>query len=272
MCSEARLAQLISWGSTITVEVESPLILGRIRMHPITLRIIVRLTVFLKFLPTPFKYWSPIRSLTPFQLYVASGGDEYYWDQVPESPEAGVAIVLGGFRGSSSIRLATKGYQVIAFEPMPGFAQVIRHRAELKKLNIKVIEAAVSDSDGFFTLEEDGERTAGADADKAQGAVVVAKKIDIAAWVKELNTEINILEINIEGSEYDVLKRLLQSEEINRVERLNIQFHEISDNSKDAVEDIRKSLAKTHNLLWSFDWIWEAWEIKPELGKSGHLN
>ena len=241
-------------------------------MHPLTLRIIVRLTIFLKFFPTPFKHWSPNRSLTPFQLYMASGGDEYYWDQVQESPEGGVAIVLGGFRGSSSIRFAAKGFQVIAFEPVPGFANEIRHNAERKKLNITVIEAAVSDSDGLFSLEEDGERTARADTDKAQGEVVVAKKIDFASWVRELDTEITILEVNIEGSEYDVLRRLLQSEEIKRIERLNIQFHEISINSKDVVEDIRKSLGKTHNLLWSFDWIWEAWEIKPNLGRPGRLN
>jgi hypothetical protein len=100
--------------------------------------------------------------------------------------------------------------------------------------------------------------------------VVVVKKVDVAEWVKDLGREIDILEINIEGSEYDVLKRLLQSQEIQKIRRLNIQFHEIFAHSRDLTQDIRKALLKTHNLLWSFDWIWEAWEIKPELVISGH--
>ena len=233
-------------------------------MHPFALRVIVRLTVFLKFFPTPFKTWNPIRSLTPFHLYTATGGEEFYWEQVRESPEGGVAVVLGGFRGLSSFRFAAKGYKVISFEPIPSFAREIRHQAELKNSDIQVVEAAASDSDGFLSLEENGESTSRAHPGMVNGEVVAAKKIDFGEWLRELNSVINILEINIEGSEYEVLTRLIQSKEITKVDRINIQFHNISDRSEGVAEDIRTSLRKTHNLLWSFEWIWEAWEKKPE--------
>lgn len=237
-------------------------------MNPIVLRVIVRVTVFLKFFPTPFKHWRPIHRLTPFQLYVASGGDDFYWDQVPESHQGELAVVLGGFKGQSSLEFATRGYNVMAFEPMPSFAKEIRSLAERRQLAIEVIEAAASDSDGELRLEENGERTAREKAGANAKNSVAVKKLDFVHWIKNLESEIAILEINIEGSEFEVLPNLLRSGEIHRIKRLNIQFHKISSDSIELQEGIRESLGITHTLMWSFDWLWEAWEIKPEFDKA----
>lgn len=190
------------------------------------------------------------------------------WDQVQQSPPAGLAVVLGGFKGLSSRAFEAKGYRVVSFEPVPSFAEEIRNLAKRESLDIEVIEAAASDSEGELALEEKGEQTSQLDSSSSVKGAVVVQKVDFANWVRGCGLEIDILEMNIEGSEFDVLPRLLESEEIKSIVRLNIQFHKVSSDSQFLQQAIREALAKTHNLLWSFDWLWEAWERKPELGKS----
>ena len=50
--------------------------------------------------------------------------------------------------------------------------------------------------------------------------------MDIVEFVdSEKITEIDLLKINIEGGEYDVIPRLLDTKMINKIKYIQIQFH-----------------------------------------------
>lgn len=74
--------------------------------------------------------------------------------------------------------------------------------------------------------------------------------------------EIALLKLNIEGSEYGVLERLLSSPWALRVRRFLIQFHNLGERPSARRDAIRGVLKETHRELWCDPWKWEAWERK----------
>jgi len=85
---------------------------------------------------------------------------------------------------------------------------------------------------------------------------------DIVEFIQqEKINHIHLLKINIEGGEYDVLPRLIESNMIGRVANLQIQFHDFIPNAINMRNNISKELYKTHRRTWNMDFIWENWEI-----------
>lgn len=74
---------------------------------------------------------------------------------------------------------------------------------------------------------------------------------------------IDLLQINIEGGEYDILENWLESGIINKIKILQIQFHNFPDieNHIHRRKNIQKELQKNgYKLKYCFQWVWEAWE------------
>lgn len=72
--------------------------------------------------------------------------------------------------------------------------------------------------------------------------------------------KINLLKLNIEGSEYDLLDSLFQiNHYINIIEVLLIQFHDFIPNAVQRREIIQKKLYVTHHKVFDYPFIWEKW-------------
>lgn len=73
---------------------------------------------------------------------------------------------------------------------------------------------------------------------------------------------INLLKLNIEGSEYELLESLLHENlYINRIEVLLIQFHDFVPNAVKRREDIQAKLSETHRKVFEYPFIWEKWVL-----------
>ena len=72
---------------------------------------------------------------------------------------------------------------------------------------------------------------------------------------------IDLIKINIEGSEYDLLDHLIETGLHTIVKNFQIQFHNIAPDSKDRMENIQEKLRKTHRQTYSYEWLWENWTI-----------
>lgn len=83
--------------------------------------------------------------------------------------------------------------------------------------------------------------------------------LDIAKYIDE---EIAICKINIEGSEYELIKYMLSTGKIGNIKNLQIQFHVVDglDWEKE-YENIKKELEKTHVLTWQYPFCWENWRL-----------
>lgn len=84
---------------------------------------------------------------------------------------------------------------------------------------------------------------------------------DVAAVLDELQVDrIAVMKLNIEGGEYEVLGRLVESGWLNRIDALLIQFHEWIPGSHRARRRIRRALRTTHGETWCFPWVFERWD------------
>ena len=72
--------------------------------------------------------------------------------------------------------------------------------------------------------------------------------------------EIDLLYMNIEGSEYQLLNHIIETGLIQNVKHLQVQFHNYILNSKLERKKIRKKLKKTHYCVFNFPFIWERWD------------
>ena len=71
--------------------------------------------------------------------------------------------------------------------------------------------------------------------------------------------KIDIMKINIEGSEYDLLEAI-SDDNINKVNNFQIQFHKIGNDYESRRNDIRKRLSKTHSITFDYKFVWENWK------------
>jgi FkbM family methyltransferase len=85
--------------------------------------------------------------------------------------------------------------------------------------------------------------------------------------VKEVFNELGLLEVallkvNIEGGEYDFLSRLIACGLHTRCDCVRVQFHEWYTGSHRLRKRIVTELARTHDLEWSYPFVWESWRRK----------
>lgn len=71
--------------------------------------------------------------------------------------------------------------------------------------------------------------------------------------------EVQVCKINIEGGEYALLDSLIDSGDIRLMHNVVVQFHDLVPDSRKRYAQIRAALLKTHDLLWEWPFIWEAY-------------
>ena len=76
-------------------------------------------------------------------------------------------------------------------------------------------------------------------------------------------TKIDLIQINIEGFEYDILENWIDSGLINKIRTLQIQFHPFEGINDPAgrrkkIQDNLENLG--YKIKYKYDWVWECWE------------
>ena len=171
---------------------------------------------------------------------------------------------LGGYKGDYTDDLLKNNPDVISyiFEPVKEYADNINKRFE-NNSNITVYSFGLSDSNQEININVKGESSSFI-RDISPDVKENSKVKDIHEFLLENNIkEIGLMKINIEGSEYPLLERMIDTKDICKIKRLLVQFHYIDKNSYERMNKIWKELEKTHNLIWYFrPYVWEYWELK----------
>jgi len=88
---------------------------------------------------------------------------------------------------------------------------------------------------------------------------------DVCEVIDELKIKsIDLMKINIEGSEYSLLKRLVESGAAKKCKLIQIQYHEWIPGAHRMREEINRELALTHELEWTYGFVWEKWKRKAD--------
>ena len=92
---------------------------------------------------------------------------------------------------------------------------------------------------------------------------VIVKMKSFEKFINENSIEsIDLVFMNIEGSEYKLLNQIIDSGYVKSIKYLQIQFHNFVDNAHQLRKEIRKNLKLTHKCIFNYPFIWESWELK----------
>jgi FkbM family methyltransferase len=165
-----------------------------------------------------------------------------------------VIVDAGGYVGEwSQLMLDRYGCSITIYEPQEKYARVCQERFRDDR-RVKVRREALLDRVGRTSI---GEGIGGASGAGEE----TCKTVDVAT---ALPKKVDLLKLNIEGAEYPVLRRLIDSSRIRDINYLQIQFHDLI-GEPDCAQQRRaliRSLRKTHRLQWRVPWVWESWERK----------
>lgn len=204
--------------------------------------------------------------LAPIQEFALDGYDSLLYKDLNLDCE-GVIVVLGGFLGDSSEMYArSTGCEIHIFEPVAEFFNTLEARfVSYQKIHLH--NFAVSGATTAIELSINGERSG---VFEPGGDKIRVASRDIFDIVTELKS-IELIELNIEGGEYEILERLLDTERVAQIKILQIQFHNLSGAHDFKRAKIRLELSKTHEQVFNYDWVWERWirkHVQPSMDTS----
>lgn len=148
-----------------------------------------------------------------------------------------VTIDCGANVGDVTAVMAERGATVFAFEPNPHAFELLEKRFE-ENPKVVCIQKGVSNRDD--TLKLYMHRKAGQDqVGRSTGSSLLESKsnvnandwievevISLSKFIKELNTPIALVKMDIEGAEFDVLEDLVANEVFSSVGELFVETHE----------------------------------------------
>ena len=168
-----------------------------------------------------------------------------------------VVFDCGGYEGDWADAIHTRyGCKVFVFEPVAAFLSDIQRRFA-DKPSIR------SFGYGLHSRNEHAKIFLSPNASSTFGQESATESIelrDVAEVLPALQVDyIGLFKINIEGGEYELLERLLDTGLTRSVDHLQVQFHRFVPNATARRERIRARLRETHTLRYEYDFVWESW-------------
>lgn len=173
----------------------------------------------------------------------------------------GLIIDAGGYKGEWSAGMISRyGCRSQVFEPVPEFFEHCQTYFSNNTL-VHVHKAALGGSDRktTFNLLDNGTSEYRGDNNARH---VESDVIDIARIFVETGTRVGCFKLNIEGGEYEVLERMLETNNIALCDSFLIQFHRQPDGYESRYKNIVAALKNTHTQSWCYEMIWEKWVRK----------
>jgi hypothetical protein len=86
---------------------------------------------------------------------------------------------------------------------------------------------------------------------------------DFLAFVEEQQiSRIDLIKINIEGSEFDLFEYLLSHQFLSRITGILVQFHNFAPQSESRMQAIKSGLRTTHECVFEYKFVWEYWKLR----------
>lgn len=174
--------------------------------------------------------------------------------------EESIVIDLGGYKGQwASDIYARYNCNIYIFEPVNIFYEKIKKRfCENNKINVFCLALAANKRFETISINADASSMFGKDISHKETINVE----DVASFFQSHQiTSVDLIKINIEGGEFELLPRLIESGIIKNIKNIQIQFHNIDSASESNMVAICSELSKTHQLTYKFKFIWENWEL-----------
>ncbi|HAT84613.1 MAG TPA: FkbM family methyltransferase [Rhizobiales bacterium] len=178
--------------------------------------------------------------------------------------QSSVVFDVGGYHGDFAAQIQDKfGCKVFIFEPSQAFFTRCQDRfADNTMVHIFPYGLADTTQDVLLSNDDDGSSVF---LEQGEGSEKISLH-DVTDVLEELSVNtIDLMKINIEGGEFPLLQKLIESGWISRIRHCQIQFHNFVPNARAMRQTIRTELAKTHDENWNYPFIWESWSLRDSL-------
>ena len=203
----------------------------------------------------------PTEQQIMLQKWWSDGGDyklRFNYDLNEDS----IVLDLGGYRGQWASDIFSRyRCSVFIFEPVLKFANRIDQRFH-KNDQIQVFPYGLGGSSRSDIIRIASDSSS---VFRKSGKREKIEIVDVKDWISNNIGEsncIDLMKINIEGGEYELLDRLINTRMIDIVNNIQVQFHKISSNSLSHMEQIQSSLTNTHEPVYKYKFVWESWRRK----------
>ena len=202
---------------------------------------------------------------SPLELMVkkwhADGGD-YEFRFNYDLNDQSIVLDLGGYEGQwASDLFARYRCLIYVFEPVSSFANRISKRfAKNEKIQVFQYGLGEVSRSEEICIAGDGSSM----FRKSQNKETI-EIVDINGWIENnLNNDksIDLMKINVEGGEYELLDRLIETHLVDRIKNIQVQFHQVMPDSVAHMERIQSQLMKTHKPTYQYTFVWENWKQK----------
>ena len=193
------------------------------------------------------------------QTWKDDGGDERLRYDYDLNSNAFV-MDLGGYEGKWTVNIREKfRCQVAIFEPVKKFSETIKDTFSQDD-NVEICQYGLGGSSRTETIYLWG---AGTSTFRKRAKAEEIRIVDIAQWFSDRNIQtVQLMKINIEGGEFELLERLLETELISCIENIQVQFHNIAVESTRRMELIQQGMRRTHEPTYQYKFVWENWALK----------
>jgi FkbM family methyltransferase len=174
--------------------------------------------------------------------------------------EKSVVLDVGAYIGDWSERIADKyGCSIHAFEPASGaFARARKRLHDRDRVELHPHGLGGRDQSARLAMAGPGSTIYSTSSPMGSFEDITIR--DVTAVLAELGVkEVDLLKVNIEGGEFDLFDRLVDSGWMPRIRQTMIQFHEFHPNAYWRRHKVRRALRRTHREVWDYPWVWEFW-------------
>jgi FkbM family methyltransferase len=188
--------------------------------------------------------------------FYADGGDyrlRFDYDLRPDS----VVFDLGGYEGQWASDLYSRyRCKIHVFEPVTAFAERIRQRFG-RNDDIEVHMCGLGASSRLEHIHIGG---ASSSLYKDKAATEEIRLVDVADWFATHGIgSVALMKINIEGGEYELLERLIETGLIGSIGDVQVQFHNFVTDASERMAAIQRRLGETHVPTFQYRFVWENW-------------
>jgi len=178
--------------------------------------------------------------------------------------EESIVLDVGGYVGDFAARIYdTHGCYVYVYEPSQRYYDELLRRFNGNS-KIAVFHYGLGYRDGHTFIRGSGDALSIHNGNATQETVLIKDAAEVLDHLKKHHGvhSIDLMKLNAEGSEFEILPRLVETSYITRIGFLQIQYHDFYPNSRELAAQITLELEKTHNIMWNYPFTWESWSKK----------
>lgn len=192
-----------------------------------------------------------------YSKWIIDNGDEILLTKYPLNSES-IVVDIGGYTGYFSDKIVDLyNPHITILEPVKKFYKILKNKyANNKKVEIYNYGLSNKNSQQKIYLSDDGTSLI-----KKSDKTETIKLIDATTFFRKFKS-IDLLSINIEGAEYEVLERLLETRLIKKIKFLQVQFHSFVPEASNRRQNMIKNILKTHKIYFSYPFVWESFRLK----------